>query len=170
MFPVASISPRTCVMVMGALLLVWMTSGCAASQRGAPDVTGGVSLRLRMNDARGGAAVLYDVSQDGTLGFAGGMDATFDRITWTGALTADEIAQLLGHIERDGWFERSPKGAGEPESLTYRINLKGPAGRKQFVVKGANVSVQAVEALLDRAARRRLEPILERLPKPSGRE
>ena len=75
-----------------------------------------------------------------------------------------EIAELLGLIERHEWFKRAPIGSGEPESLNYRVVLNGPAGRKRFRVTGVDESVQAVEALLDRAARRRLEPILDRLP------
>lgn len=152
-----------------AVLATSGLGGCAATPTARVNATGGVRLSMLMVDARGGAAARYEVRQDGTLGFSGGLDAHFDRITWTGPMTDEEIEVLLDLMEEHQWFERSPLGSSEPEGLTYRIDLSGPEGRKRFRISGRAETVTAVESLLDRIARRRFEPILDTLPKSGDR-
>ena len=154
--------------VLGAQLSGSFLVGCATARSAAAGATGGVTLRLYKHDQEGGAMTLYEMKRDGTLGFGGGRDAQFDRITWTGAMTEPEIEELLALIEQYEWFESGPDGSDEPQGLSYRISLSGPKGSKRYRIKGSCESLIAIETLLERISRRRLEPILDKLPKPSS--
>lgn len=157
------------LIVLVPLLLAGGLRGCAATSTPRVDRTGGVAFCLIMIDSKGGSAARYEVQPDGTLGFSGGLDAHFNRVTWTGVMTDAEIARLLELIETYQWFDRSPLGSGEPEGLTYRIELSGPSGHKRYRVKGRAESITEVESFLDPIARRRFDPIMEALPKPGER-
>lgn len=156
-------------LVLVTVLSTCGLGGCAAISSPRVDRTGGVTFCLIMIDAKGGSAARYEVWQDGTLGFSGGMDAHYDRVTWTGLMTDAEITGLLDLIETHQWFDRSPLGSGEPEGLTYRIELSGPTGHKRYRVSGRAESIKAVESLLDSIARRRFDSIMDTLPKSGQR-
>jgi len=155
---------------LGAAIAIALTvaGGCAAPAPPAVDATGGVTLHLRMFDTEGGAAALYDVARDGTLGFGGGIDARIDAIAWTGAMSAEEIADLRAALEAQQWFDPPPKGDGNPETLSYQVDLRGPSGRARFRATGRCPPVEAVLAVLDRIARKRFDPYLQTLPQPDN--
>lgn len=166
MFKIPRPFPCSFLRTLLMLLLLSSLTGCATLSSKNINRTSGVTLRLRKVDEPGGAAAVYRVDRDGTLGFGGGASAHFDRITWNGDMSDSEIAELLGLIDRYGWFEQDPKGTGQPQGLMYRVELNGRSWRR-FTVYGQCESVQAVEGLLDRIARQRFDPILDSLPKPS---
>jgi hypothetical protein len=126
--------------------------------------TGGwaVELLRRTDD---GAAAWYRAQGDGTLEFAGAIAALERTPTWTGALTDEEIAQLVDLLQRSGWLQQAPPD-GEPRSLKRQFTIVGPQGRKRFTLRGADADADAIESVLDHAARRRNEPALQSLPHP----
>lgn len=124
-----------------------------------------MTLTLRIEESKNKAAY-YTVDTDGTLGFGGGLDARFERITWTGPMQDDELAELLALIERNQLFERKPVGTGEPKSLRWRFEVSGPKGWKRSRLTGECPILRQVYELLDAISRRRFEGILETLPKP----
>ena len=146
-------------------------TGLAACSLGGGDpgsATGGLALELRLR-GEGNLAALYRVEPDGTIGFGGGADARNRRTTWTGTMTPGEIAELRELLEKHGWFEGGPASTGDPPQRVCHIKLTWPQGRRHYKVKGASADVTAVYELLDRVARRRLDPVLEMLPKASTR-
>ena len=152
---------RVLCRALGAAII----AGCAL-----PDsATGGLTLELNVK-GEGQLAVLYRVNRDGTLGFGGGADARNCRISWTGPMTADEIKALRSLLDRHGWFSHGPASTGEPPQREYRIKLTWEGGRRRYTVKGASPDVTPIDQLLERIARRRLDPFLDSLPRPSHPE
>ena len=147
-------------------LTMW---GCASGGRADPQsVTGGVSLEMRIRDT-GGMHAMYLVKQDGTITFAGGLDATWDRPTWTGAMTREQIDRFTSLIGELGWFERTPPSTADPPGRSYSIALRGPTGKRSYKVKGAGPQVAPMHALLQEIAGARLDLFIERQPKPGDR-
>ncbi|MCH7602220.1 MAG: hypothetical protein IIB54_05600 [Planctomycetes bacterium] len=128
-----------------------------------------MTLTLRIEES-GNMAAYYTVDSDGTLGFGGGLDARFDRISWTGSMQDDELSELLALIEQNQLFERKPVGTGEPKSLRWRFELSGPKGWKRSRLTGECPILRQVYELLDASSRKRFDGILETLPKPGQRE
>lgn len=155
--------------VLIGLLATALLGGCATGRPSKLDLTGGVSLQMFIK-APGNSFTLYQVETDGTLSFGGGTDAANGKTSWTGILTDDERRQLLGLIDRSGWWIGEPAlsvGGDEPKR-TIEIKLAGPRGRRSFKLVDAvpGADVLAVEELLAQAARRRNENFLNTLPKP----
>jgi hypothetical protein len=148
--------------------LAAVMAGCAALSGADPgSATRGLSLEVWLRGEEN-LTVLYRVEPAGTIGFGGGPDARFQRITWTGPLTAEEIDRLWALLQEHGWFSGEVKAAstGEPRERQYRIRLRWPGGSKRYRIRGENPQVTPVEALLDQASRRRLGGFLETFPRP----
>jgi hypothetical protein len=144
-------------------------TGCAASSRTPrPNVTGGRHLEMLVSSAER-RYERYRVAPDGVLHWAGGANAQSSRFTWSGPLTAEEIDLLFGAIVRDGWFERDPPSTKEPPDTVYDVRIRGPEGRESFVVTGDTEGLLEVRRILEQAARRRLDGVLEALPGPGPR-
>ena len=149
-------------------LLSWL-GGCSSLSGADPhSVTRGLSLDMYAW-GEGNFAVFYRVGTDGSLGFGGGVDARVQNVSWTGALTAEEIDRLWVLLEEHGWFSGAVKAAttGDPKRRQYRLRVRWPDGQKKYRVKGENPGVAPVEELLGAAARRRMDGFLETLPQPS---
>lgn len=146
-------------------------SGCAATGASratgpatAPDVTGGLDVEmLRTSDDH--AFARYRVDHDGTLRFGGGADALGGSYSWSGPLTGEEIGRLTTLIRQNGWLEADPPSTGHPPGRSYTITVRGPDRRRSFTVLGDEAGVIAVYGLLDTAARRRHQELLDTLPK-----
>ena len=115
-------------------------------------------------------AAYYTVDSNGTLGFGGGMDARFNRISWTGSMQDEELSELLALIEQNQLFDRKPVGNGEPKSLRWRFEVSGPKGWKRSRLTGECPILRQVYELLDASSRKRFDGIIETLPKPGQRE
>ena len=93
-------------------------------------------------------------------------------MSWSGPLTADEIERLNTLLQQHGWFAGNLTGTGEPRRRQLRIGLWWPGGSQRFRLRGETPDVAPVMELLEAAARRRFEGILQTLPKataPVGR-
>ncbi len=130
--------------------------------------TGGIKLELRVH-GEANLAVLYRVSEDGTIGYGGGADARNRTITWTGQMTPGEIDELRALLQKHGWFRGAPRSTGEPRKRVSRIKLSHDGRRHSYKVRGRSPDITPVEELLDRVARRRFERFLESLPKAPTR-
>ena len=156
-----------------ALVLVailFSLAGCAALQRSGTR-TGDIEMTMYARSSDG-AESLYEIRKNGTLAFGGGMDARLDSPKWTGDMTDDEIARMRQLLEQCNWLRPTPKAMDRPEGdqRLYRIWLTAPGVVKQFSLKGEHPSLQPLRELFERAALRRLEPDLQKLPQPSIRE
>jgi hypothetical protein len=159
--------------MIGRLLLCLaavMAIGCESPSRTTgPDVMGGMTLEI-FEAHTGGSYALYRVETDGTLRFAGGLDAQQGRFTWDGPLTAEEREQLLELLRRHGWFATEPPSTGEPPGTTYRVRIdrrSQPSIRRRWRIRGETPAVTEVADLLEQASRRRNEEFLRALPQPS---
>ena len=157
---------RTLPVLVG--LLSWL--GACSSLPGADphSVTRGLSLEMYAW-GEGNFAVYYRVGTDGSLGFGGGVDARVQNVSWTGVVTAEEIDRLWVLLEEHGWFSGDVKAAttGDPKRRQYRLQVRWPDGQKKYRIKGENPGVAPVEAMLNAAARRRMDGFLDTLPEPS---
>lgn len=158
---------RRCRTFITCWWAVFLVTGCASTSQASR--TGGVTLTLRIEES-GNMAAYYTVDSDGTIGFGGGLDARFDRISWTGSMQDEELSELLALIEQNQLFERKPVGTGEPKSLRWRFELSGPKGWNRSRLTGECPILRQVYELLDASSRRRFEGILESLTKPGQRE
>lgn len=156
--------------LLSAILLIAAAAGCAqgpisSAVRGTR--TSGWTLDL-LRRAGDGAAAWYRLTGEGNLQFGGGFAALRAEPTWTGPLTDQEVAELVAMLERLDWFGQPPEGSGEPADLHWTVTVSGPPGRRRFRLTGHEEGIAEVEALLDRAARRRHDDVLDGLPRPSG--
>jgi hypothetical protein len=160
--------------VAGALIVLAVLaalSGCVADARGPEpsalgEVISDVSLTLYVRDASG-AEEYYEVKRDGAFAFGGGMNARFQRTTWTTQLTAQEKA-LRDLMVDNGWFSKAVRSTKTPPDARYTIDAKSSAGRLHKRIEGENDRVEPVRLWLRDIANRRLEIDLERQPRPSS--
>ncbi len=137
----------------------FMMAGCSG--------TNGLELSMFSRDATG-AEVLYEVKQDGTLGFGGGLSARLDKTTWTGALTPEESQELHRLLEEQNWFQDDPPSDGQPEGQTYRVMINTAECRRRFSIEGESPGLKRLRELLAKASLRRLDSDLKKLPLPSS--
>ena len=128
----------------------------------------GFLLELRLQGLDNYAA-LYRVNGARRLGFGGGVDASNRELSWTGSLSDEQYGRLQALLRQHGWFDGLAASTGEPRQRVAWIKLRWPGGRRRFKVTGNSPDVEPVRQLLDDAARRRLEPALENLPRPGER-
>ena len=152
------------------MALLIMMEGCATPTRDVNSRTGGLSFSFRMMNKEAGSAVLYTVSQDGTLGFGGGMDAHSGRTSWTGPMSDEQVEEFLALLDLHAWFHHKPESEGLPKGLIYRIELQGPQGLQRYSVTGQCESAKEVLSFLDDIANVRFDPILRQLPQPSAQD
>ncbi len=126
-----------------------------------------LSLTLDLRDSTG-AQEYYTVDQDGVFGFGGGMNARFERIAYTTQLTDADMQLLRQCIESQRLLDGSLASSNEPKDVYYRFKLKFGDDHVHKNLKGANERLEALRVVLRDFANRRLEPELDRQPKPSA--
>ena len=154
--------------VLGGLLAMILVAGCAPGNTSVSLIADGPGVTLSMEiEGAGALAVRYEVDPDGTLRFSGGRDMILGRVTWTGRLTREESIELAALVDTDRWGGSGSRRGDADASRRYRIRLASAGRRSRFELVGADETTVAVEALLERATRRRFEAFLETLPVPS---
>lgn len=142
-----------------------LSLGCSsASVARADSPTGGISLEMLIT-GKDNLAALYRVEQDGSIHFGGGQDAQFNRTSWTGQLTRQEIEQLRASLHEHGWFTAEPTSSSIDADRKYHIELRWPGGHRNFKVTGKGSKIAAIEDILVKIANRRHDVFLESLPK-----
>ena len=131
---------------------------------GKPDRTGGIALEL-FTHYPSNQATLYKVDRDGTIHFGGGFDAISGSTTWSGPMTDQEIGAMRTLLERHGWFQAAPESTGEPRDLRRRFLIRRDNRTRAYRLKGEVPALVEVETMLKPIAERRLDPILDALPK-----
>lgn len=157
--------PATAIRLTAAALVV-MLGGCATAD---PGRTGGNSLRYERRQAPVGLAI-WTVETDGTIRYAGGRDAVLGRDTWTDTLGEPEISafvtlltDLPATLETD-----EPLGEpAEPARIRTHVVIGGPDGRRRWSAAGDPSALGPLLAWLQSVSRPRLDPVLERLPRPT---
>ncbi len=155
--------------VAGVAVIIVLLAGCLANERG-PDspklgkVISDVTLTLSVRDASG-AEEFYAVKRDGEFGFGGGMDARFERITWTTQLTPAVMQTLRDLMVSNGWFNKDLHSTKQPKEARFEVEAKCEEGTLHKRIEGENDRIDPVRVWLRDIANRRLEVDLERQPK-----
>ena len=162
------------------LALLLLVAGCASNPsemggggrtgggRTGGGRTGGVELDFFVRTADGRLA-RYVVDRAGRLHFYGGSDALSGDPSWTGDMTDAEIDELRGLLEQHGWFAERPEPLEEAEMPLYRVRIVGPRFRRRLEVRGETTSLEEVSAFLHGVSGRRLQPVLDALPKAGSK-
>lgn len=153
------------------LMLGMFIAGCQEpdrppeAPRAVSDVYG-LSLTLDLRDASG-AEEYYTVDRDGLLGFGGGMDARFERVSYEGLLSPTDMADLERLIQEQGLLDSPLASSNMPKDVRYSVKIRTRNDSMSKNLKGENAKLEALRAMLRDFANRRLTPDLERQPKPS---
>jgi hypothetical protein len=145
--------------------------GCNEAAR-APDAPRAIKniydleITLDLRDATG-AQEYYTVDRDGLLGFGGGMNARFERATYTAQLSEDDMRRLREIIEAERLLDGSLASSNQPKSVYYRIKIKFGDDDLSKNIKGTNERIEGFRIVLRDLANRRLAAELERQPKAS---
>ncbi|MHC5113982.1 MAG: hypothetical protein ACYTGP_06090 [Planctomycetota bacterium] len=149
------------------LLVLTLLAGCASAGKiEGPNYTGGRTWM--MYTAHKGAITRFHVDPAGTLQFAGGKDAMFERYTWEGPLKEDELTRLVEMMDEVDWFDVKYAKGDKDERFWEVSELRG-GKRRKAEIRGEYESLLGVYDLLSTAARRRYGEFLESMPK-SGRQ
>lgn len=166
-------NPLVMVVMIGVAVTVTQLSGCNTPDR-PPEVAQrasrniyDLSLSLDLRDASG-AQEYYTVDRDGQFGFGGGLNARFQRVTYTAQLSDDDMRRLRETIESQRLLDGSLTSSNQPKSVYFRIKLKFGDDDLRKNLKGDNDRMQALRVVLRDFATRRLEPELDRQPKASA--
>ena len=162
---------RSALMKWIALAVIALAPVSCSSLQSKPEptATGGLEFTLFVRDSTGSES-FYQVTPDGSLGWAGGLYARLYSPKWSGALTADEIKTLQTLLAERQYFLSKPPSSGEPEKHIYRVYVNAPEHRTRFTVKGMSPEIEPIRELLANASLRRLEDDLDRLPQPSSND
>ena len=163
-------SARVAVIAMGGLAGLFQ-AGCASKSSapiGPVADTGGHSLRLRVQHPSEQRYELFQVSREGRIGWAGGMDAmeATTKISFERDLTADEAQAFRDAMAKCAWAEAKPddRGPDKAEPITA-VAIGLPNGvERTFTLRGDQPEVNAWLKLLKPWAASRHKRHLERLP------
>lgn len=161
---------RTVRVIAASMIVIALlaTAGCAWPAKSSPgdERAYGIALDLLI-ERDDGRRALYRFFPDGTLGYSGGPDARARRVTWTGAMSEEQVEQLIALINEHGWRTGEPAAGDKADEITFRIDLRGSDGRHRYRVHGESPAVMPVYNHLYEVALQRFEHIIETLPQPS---
>ncbi|MCP4758912.1 MAG: hypothetical protein GY894_03080 [Planctomycetes bacterium] len=112
-----------------------------------------------------GRLVRYEVSPQGVLRFAGGVDAREGDWSWEGHISASEGAELQTIIDRADWIASPPRSTNK-DGDSWEVSIRSGGRERSFDLQGDTASVLNAWAVLQKAGRTRLEGDLELLPRP----
>lgn len=127
----------------------------------------GLSITLDLRD-KTGAEEFYTVDRDGLFSFGGGMNARFEKPSYTAMLAEADMQRLDAVIEQQRLLTEPLNSTNQPDNVRYELKIKRSGDSVNKTVKGDNSRVEALRAVLREFANRRLESELERQPKASG--
>ncbi|MDP7071037.1 MAG: hypothetical protein QF561_06790 [Phycisphaerales bacterium] len=148
----------------GLLLLLpsAILCGCGGSRTSGPAVSPGLDMFRATADGR---LVRYEATPEGTLRFAGGLNARDRDWSWEGRLDAEAGAKLQSIIDRAEWIVEPPKST-DADGDSWEVSVRSHGASRSFSVHGDPKSVRDAWAVLEQQGRQRLDRDLELLPKP----
>ena len=132
------------------------------SERSSP--TGGVGMELWFARPDTRQYEWFVVGADGSLGYGGGMKAFERQVEWRGALTPDEASRLRGIIDAAGWMTAKDPSLKAGTTPLAEVVLRAGGKERAFDVAGPSAPVDRAVELLSKAATRRFDAFMERLP------
>lgn len=161
--PRASLVPALLAAVLGLA-----SAGCETTPLVPPSdaasPTGGVAMDLWFARPDARTYEWFVVGADGSLAYGGGMKAFDRQVEWKGALTPDEASRLRAIIDSAGWMTaKAPALKGGTTPLA-EIVLRAGGKERAFDVSGPSAPVERAVELLSKAAARRFDAFMQRLP------
>lgn len=126
--------------------------------------TGGIAMDLWFARPESRRYEWFVVGADGSLGYGGGMKGFDRQVEWRGALTPDEASGLRAIVDAAGWMtEKDPSRAGGATPVA-EIVVRAGGKERAFDVAGPSAPVDRAVELLSKAATRRFDAFMQRLP------
>lgn len=126
--------------------------------------TGGLAMQLWLARTDTKQYQAFRVAADGAFSYGGGMKAFDRQYEWQGRLTDDEARQLRAIVDRAAWLTaKDPSREGSATTIA-EVAVGNGAGERSFTIAGRDEAVDQVEALLSKAASRRFDRYMQRLP------
>ena len=146
------------------LFLAACHAGTIAVPHDTASPTGGLRLQLWIARVDTRQYEFFRIAADGTLDFAGGMKA-FDReIEWTGKLSAEDAARVRAIVDQAQWCTDKEPGKQTATAPVAEIVVGNESESRAFTIRGPNESVLQISEILSKAANRRFDRFMERLP------
>lgn len=156
-----------------ALIALAALAGCASAPIAAPadpsSPTGGLSLQVWVARTDTRQYQFFRVAADGSLSYGGAMRAFDRQFEWEGRLSDDEARTLRAIVDRAGWLTaEDPERPGARTPVAEVVVGNGRRDRS-FTITGPDAAVDEVESLLGKAAARRFDRYMQRLPEAGPR-
>ena len=152
--------------LLGALLLC--AAACVSAPIAVPNdpasPTGGIGLQLWFGRADTRQYEYFRVSIDGTLSYGGGMKAFDRQFEWNGALTPEEAKRVRAIVDAAKWLTAEDPALHTAESPIAEIAVSNGDKDRHFTIQGPNEAVVQLAEVLSKAAQRRFERFMQRLP------
>lgn len=126
--------------------------------------TGGVAMDLWFARPESRRYEWFVVGTDGSLGYGGGMKAFDRQVEWRGALTPEEAAGLRSIIDAAGWLTAKDPSRSDGATPLAEFVLRAGGKERAFDVAGPSAPVDRAVELLSKAASRRFDAFMQRLP------
>ena len=151
---------------LGALLLC--AAACVSAPIAAPNdpgsPTGGLGVRLWYGRADTRQYEYFRVSVDGTLSYGGGMKAFDRQFEWNWALTPEEATRVRAIVDAAKWLTAEDPALHTAEVPLAEIAVSNGDKDRHFNIQGPNEAVVQLVEVLSKAAQRRFDRFMQRLP------
>jgi hypothetical protein len=149
-------------------MLALSASACVSAPIAVPNdpasPTGGLGLQLWFCRADTRQYENFRVSVDGTLSYGGGMKAFDRQFEWNGALTPEEATRVRAIVDAAKWLTAEDPALHTAEVPLAEITVSNGEKDRNFNIQGPNEAVVQLAELLSKAAQRRFERFMQRLP------
>ena len=152
--------------LLGALLLC--AAACVSAPIAVPNdpasPTGGVGVQLWYCRADTRQYENFRVSVDGTLSYGGGIKAFDRQFEWNGALTPEEAKRVRAIVDAAKWLTAEDPALHTAEVPLAEIAVSNGDKDRHFNIQGPNEAVVQLAEVLSKAAQRRFDRFMQRLP------
>ena len=149
-------------------MLALSASACVSAPIAVPNdpasPTGGLGLQLWYCRADTRQYENFRVSVDGTLSYGGGMKAFDRQFEWNGALTPEEATRVRAIVDAAKWLTAEDPALHTAEVPLAEIAVSNGDKDRHFNIQGPNEAVVQLVEVLSKAAQRRFDRFMQRLP------
>ena len=149
-------------------MLALCASACVSAPIAVPNdpasPTGGLGLQLWYCRADTRQYENFRVSVDGTLSYGGGMKAFDRQFEWNGALTPEEATRVRAIVDAAKWLTAEDPALHTAEVPLAEIAVSNGDKDRHFNIQGPNEAVVQLVEVLSKAAQRRFDRFMQRLP------
>ena len=159
---------RVAALVACVVVVLAGVPGCDTAPIKVPEdpgsATGGLGLRLWYARPATRQYEYFTVDPDGTLGYGGGMKGFNREVDWRGPLTKDEATRLREVVDAAHWLDAEKPGREGAESTVAEVSVRAGGAERSFTINGPDDAVARTVELLSKAAQRRFDRYMQRLP------